>query len=176
MKIAVIGAGFVGEATGRGFAKHKNEVTFVDIDPEKVAALRTEGFRAELADDYTAITTDVTMFCVPTPTVAKQIQLKIIRDAVVDFAKRLKDHDKYHVAVIRSTVPPQTTRDKVLPLIEGISGKKAGKDFGLVMQPEYLREASAKSDFARPWFVLIGQYDKKSGDQIEKLYKPSTRR
>lgn len=172
MNIAIVGAGFVGEATGRGFAKHKNKVTFVDVDPNKVAALRAEGFDAQMADEYKTISTDVTMFCVPTPTVAKHIQLNILRDAVVDFAQRLKNHKKYHVAVIRSTVPPHTTRDKVLSLIESVSGKKAGKDFGLVMQPEYLREASASSDFERPWFVLIGQYDKKSGDQIEKLYKP----
>jgi nucleotide sugar dehydrogenase len=76
------------------------------------------------------------------------------------------------VLVIRSTVPPLTTRDKVLPLVEKVSGKKAGKDFGLVMQPEYLRENTAKSDFERPWFVLIGELDKKSGAVIEKIYKP----
>jgi len=172
VKVAVIGAGFVGEATGRGIAKHKNKVTFVDIDAKKVMLLRAEGFNAFMAHEYTEINTDVTMFCVPTPTVARHVQLSIIRDAVAEFAKRLKKHDKYHVVVIRSTVPPHTTRDKILPLIESVSGKKVGKDFGLVMQPEYLREASASSDFERPWFILIGQYDKRSGDQIEKLYKP----
>jgi UDPglucose 6-dehydrogenase len=172
VKIAVVGAGFVGEATGRGFAKHKNEVTFIDVDSKKVLSLRDAGFDAHLAQDYTSITTDVTMFCVPTPTVAKHIQLNILKDAVADFATRLKDHKKYHVAVVRSTVPPHTTRDRILPLIEKISGKKAGKDFGLVMQPEYLREVTAKSDFERPWFVLIGEYDKKSGELLEKLYKP----
>lgn len=172
MKIAIIGSGFVGEATGRGFARHKNEVTFIDVDPKRVETLKEAGFEAHLAKDYTSITTDVTMFCVPTPTKAKRIQLKIMRDAVADFAKRLENHNKYHTVVIRSTVPPNTTREKILPLIEGISGKKAGKDFGLVMQPEYLREVSASADFERPWFILIGQYDKKSGDQIEKLYKP----
>jgi UDPglucose 6-dehydrogenase len=172
VKIAVIGAGFVGEATGRGFAKHKNKVTFVDIDPNKISSLKSEGFDARLVEDYKTINTDVTMFCVPTPTSAKHIQLKILRDAVLAFSERLKKHKKYHVAVIRSTVPPHTTREKILPLIEKVSGKKVGKDFGLVMQPEYLREESAASDFERPWLVLIGEYDKKSGDQIEKLYKP----
>jgi UDPglucose 6-dehydrogenase len=172
LKVAVIGAGFVGEATGRGFAKHKNEVTFVDIDSQKVTALRNGGLDAQLAAEYTSITTDVTMFCVPTPTVAKHIKLNILEEAVMDFALRLKTHSKYHVAVIRSTVPPHTTRDRLLPIIEKVSGKKAGKDFGLVMQPEYLREVTAQSDFERPWFVLIGEFDKKSGEVIEKLYKP----
>lgn len=172
MKVAVVGSGFVGEATGRGFAKHKNDVTFIDVDPEKVFALRGAGFNAELAEDYNEITTDVTMFCVPTPTKAKHIKLDILKDACTSFGSRLKSHDKYHVIVIRSTVPPHTTRDKVIPLIEKISGKKAGKDFGVVMQPEYLREETANQDFERPWFILIGELDTDSGKVIDKLYQP----
>jgi UDPglucose 6-dehydrogenase len=171
MNIAVVGSGFVGEATGRGLAKHKNEVTFVDVIPERVEQLRAAGLNAVLSDDYTEITTDVTMFCVPTPTKGGEIQLEYLRLAIKAFAERLKTHNKYHVAVVRSTVPPKTTREIVLPLIEKISGKKAGKDFGLCMQPEYLREKTAKEDFARPWFILIGQLDEKSGDVLDKLYR-----
>lgn len=171
MKIAVVGSGFVGEATGRGLAKHNNEIIFVDVVPERVEQLKADGLNAVLADDYKEITTDVTMFCVPTPTKGREIQLNYLKDAVEAFAKRLKNHEKYHVAVVRSTVPPKTTRELVLPLIEKVSGKKAGRDFGLCMQPEYLREATAKQDFARPWFILIGQLDEKSGDVLEKIYR-----
>jgi len=172
LKIAVIGAGFVGQATGRGMAKHGNEVTFVDVDSQKVNALREEGFNAELAGNYKKIDTDVTMFCVPTPTRAKHIQLNILAEAARDFAQRLAGHKDYHVIVIRSTVPPETTRKRIIPLIEKASSKKAGKDFGVVMQPEYLREATANQDFERPWFVLIGELDERSGKTIEKLYRP----
>jgi UDPglucose 6-dehydrogenase len=171
MKIAVVGSGFVGQATGKGLKKHGNEVTFVDVDQEKVKKLQEEGFQANLADEYKDITTDVTMFCVPTPTKGDSIQLNYLEGAVEAFAKRLKNHDKYHVAVIRSTVPPKTTRDVVLPLIENVSGKKAGKDFGLCMQPEYLREVTANEDFERPWFVLIGEFDERSGSTVEKIYR-----
>lgn len=171
MKVAVIGSGFVGQATGLGLKKHGNDVVFVDVDAEKVKTLKADGFEAYLADDYKKITTDITMFCVPTPTKGGEMSLNFLKLAVKEFAARLKDHDDYHVAVIRSTVPPKTTRDVVLPLIEKVSGKKVGKDFGLVMQPEYLREITANADFERPWFVLIGQYDDKSGDTIEKLYR-----
>jgi UDPglucose 6-dehydrogenase len=171
MKIAVIGSGFVGEATGRGLAKHKNEVVFVDVSPERVQKLKSDGLNAVLADDYDTITTDLTMFCVPTPTVGKSIQLDYLKAAIGSFAKRLRNHKKYHVVVIRSTVPPKTTREFVLPYIERISGKKAGKDFGLCMQPEYLREKTANEDFARPWFILIGQLDDKSGDVLDKIYR-----
>lgn len=170
MKLAVVGSGFVGKATGKGLSKHGNEVTFIDVVPEKVEELRSEGFSAYTPSNYPKITTDVTMFCVPTPTKGAQIQLDHLIDSVTDFAKRLKNHKKYHLAVVRSTVPPTTTRDIVLPLIEEKSGKKAGKDFGLAMQPEYLREKTAEQDFARPWFILIGQLDKKSGNLLEKIY------
>jgi UDPglucose 6-dehydrogenase len=172
MKIAVIGSGFVGQATGKGIGKHGNDITFVDVMPEKVSELKKLGFKAFLPKDYTEITTDVTMFCVPTPTQGGEIQLDYLKQAVTEFATRLKNHTEYHTAVIRSTVPPKTTREVVLPLIEEISGKKVGEDFGLCMQPEYLREVTAEQDFARPWFILIGQYDQKSGDILEKIYRP----
>lgn len=172
MKIAVVGAGFVGSATGKGLAKHKNHIVFVEPDKSKVAALKAENYEAYDPKDYPSITTDVTMFCVPTPTKNKNIQLDYLKQAVTSFAERLKNHKDYHVAVIRSTVPPSTTRDIVLPIIEKVSGKKAGKDFGLAMQPEYLREVTAEEDYARPWFVLIGALDAKTAGVIEKIYKP----
>lgn len=170
MKIAVVGSGFVGYATGKGLGKHGNDITFVDVQKEKVDSLREGGHVALLADECEDVTTDVTMFCVPTPTEGAEINLDILKKAVRQFAERLKKHNRYHVAVIRSTVPPTTTRKVVLPLIEEISGKTAGIDFGLVMQPEYLREVTADQDFARPWFILIGELDKRSGDVIEKIY------
>jgi len=171
MKIAVVGSGFVGSATGKGLSKHGNKITFIDVVPEKLAQLREEGFEAFSPEEYPAITTDVTMFCVPTPTQGDKIQMTYIKAAVEQFAERLKNHNGYHVAVIRSTVPPKTTRKFVLPLIEKVSGKKAGKDFGLCMQPEYLREVTAEQDYARPWFQLIGEYDERSGDVLEKILR-----
>jgi UDPglucose 6-dehydrogenase len=171
MKIAVIGSGFVGQATGKGLKKHGHDIVFVDVDETKVDQLDKEGFPAFLANEYTKMTTEATMFCVPTPTEGSSIKLDFLEKAVTQFAERLKDHNEYHVVVIRSTVPPGTTREVVVPIIEKISGKTAGVDFGVCMQPEYLREKSANEDFERPWFVLIGQLDDRSGDVVEKIYR-----
>ncbi|MBC7869129.1 UDP-glucose/GDP-mannose dehydrogenase family protein [Candidatus Saccharibacteria bacterium] len=171
MKITIVGSGFVGQASGKGLTRHNHQVTFLDVIPETVAELQAKGFTAYLPQDYKKLTTDITMFCVPTPTQGDKIQLQHLVTAVSQFAKRLKGHKDYHVAVVRSTVPPTTTRKILLPIIENISGKKVGQDFGLVMQPEYLREASAEQDFARPWFILIGEYDKRSGNILEKIYR-----
>ncbi len=171
MRIAIVGAGFVGQATGKGFAKHKHHVTFVDINHQKLEQLRTEGFTAHHAGDYTKIDGDITMVCVPTPTDKGAIQLDYLKDAVSAFGQRLATHKKYHTVVIRSTLPPKTTREILLPIIEEHSGKKVGQDFGLAMQPEYLREATANADFERPWVILIGAYDKRSGDVVSNLYR-----
>jgi UDPglucose 6-dehydrogenase len=171
MKIAVVGSGFVGRATGEGLRKHGHEVTFLEVDERKIQAAKKAGFDAFTPEEYPTITTDMTMFCVPTPTKGSNIQLTYLRRAAMDFAERLKTHNKYHVVVVRSTVPPKTTRESVGRLIEEVSGKKIGDDFGLCMQPEYLREVTANEDYERPWFVLIGEYDTRSGNILEKVYK-----
>jgi len=171
MKINIVGSGFVGAATGKGMVNHGHRVTFLDVDHNIVAMLDGEGYDARLAGDYHALTGEVTMFCVPTPPVNGEIRLDALRAAVESFAELLHSHDDYHVVVVRSTVPPKTTRQIVLPLIEKVSGKTVGIDFGLVMQPEYLREATAEQDFARPWLITIGEFDKKSGDVVSKAYR-----
>ena len=109
------------------------------------------------------------MISVPTPTVDGRIQLDHLAKAVTLFGERLRSFRGYHVLVIRSTVPPRTTRDLVIPIVEEISGKTAGRDFGVVMQPEYLREATAEQDFARPWLITIGELDAKSGDVVHRV-------
>lgn len=170
-KIAVVGGGFVGAATGKGLSRQGHDVTFLDVDPDKIRALRAQRLSALEPRDYRILHTEMTMFCVPTPTAGGRIQLDCLRTAVEHFAVLLRLHRKYHTVVIRSTVPPGTTRKLVLPTIERLSGKKAGRDFGLVMQPEYLREVSAEQDFARPWFITIGEFDKRSGDVVSGVYR-----
>jgi UDPglucose 6-dehydrogenase len=78
---------------------------------------------------------------------------------------------KYHLVVVKSTVPPGTTEELVIKNIEKYSGKKIGKDFGACMNPEYLREYAAYEDSLNPWLIVIGEYDEKSGKTLEEAYK-----
>lgn len=172
LKIVIVGAGFVGQATGKGLARHGHAVTFLDTDRIRVAGMRAQGFPALPPEEASAVEADVTMFCVPTPTVKGQCRLDAVYRATESFAERLRGSRGYHVAVIRSTVPPTTTRKLLIPLIESVSGKVAGRDFGVVMQPEFLREVHAEQDFARPWFILIGELDERSGDVVSGIYRP----
>src|SRR3990167_6752637 len=71
----------------------------------------------------------------------------------------------------KSTVSPGTTEGLILENLENNSGKKVGTDFGLAMAPEYLREETAFEDAIKPWLIVIGQYDKRSGDLVEKSFK-----
>ena len=82
----------------------------------------------------------------------------------------IANFQSYHVVALRSTVPPGTTRNVLLPIIEKYSKKKCGVDFGLVMNPEFLREGAAVSDFKEPSYTIIGCFDQQSGSYFEKLY------
>ena len=109
--------------------------------------------------------------------------ISYIKSAIINHGKWLGDRKKkrkgkdfgpsnarYHVAVIRSTVLPSTTRNVLLPLLESHSGMKVGSDFGLCVQPEFLRTASSEQDSLSPRATIIGEFDKDSGDTLERLY------
>src|ERR671911_772696 len=185
--IIIIGAGIVGASTGKGLSKKGYDVVFVDKNPAVVRNLKNQGYRAYLPEDLTShdICARTSMFCVDTPLrdqsgdKHKGVDLGNIISAVTTHAEWLRDSkinshnngDKfYHLIVIRSSVLPGTTRGLLLPLIEKHSGLKVGEDFGLCMQPEFLRTVSAEEDFLNPRATVIGQYDNQSGDSLEKIY------
>lgn len=171
-KVCIVGPGVVGQATGKAFIAKGVEVAFLGGNPEKTKKLREEGFEAygrdELMDDNYDF--DITMFTVPTPTENGEVNLEPMKAAARDLGKRIKNLDKYHVVVVKSTVPPGTTEEIVIPLVEEYSGKKLGRDFGACMNPEYLREETALEDTINTWLVVIGEHDKKSGDLLESAY------
>lgn len=173
LKIAIVGPGIVGKATGKAFISKGFSVGFVGRSNEQINTLRSEGYIAHsrtdlMQGDYDY---DITMLTVPTPTNNGKINLDAMELASIDLGKRLKNTKKYHVAVVKSTCPPGTTENLVIKTLEEYSGKKVGKDFGVCMNPEYLREISAYEDSVNPWAVVIGEYDKKSGDLLMEAYE-----
>jgi UDPglucose 6-dehydrogenase len=184
--IIVVGAGIVGTSTGKGLVKKGYNVLFVDKNPDIIRNLEGEGYRACQPDDLSGFYTDAraSMFCVDTP-LGERIEnnfggldLGNTMSAVSTHAKWLGKNRQssingekyYHLIVIRSTVPPGTTRGLLLPLIERYSGLKVGEDLGLCMHPEFLRTVSAEEDYLNPRVTVIGQYDSKSGDFLENIY------
>lgn len=190
MKISVIGAGYVGIVTGIGFAELGNEVIFVDIDGKKVNTINSgkapifeKGLdelmqenrnKYKATKDYNSIAdTDITFICVGTPSKEDgSIDLTFVKSAAAEIGKALKTKKGFHVVVVKSTVVPGTTENVVRPIIEKESCKEAFKDFGLAMNPEFLREGNAVHDFFNPDRIVIGVKDKKTKEMLETLYKP----
>lgn len=190
MNVAVIGVGYVGLCTGVGLALLGHKVVCVGRDHAKIEKISSgvptiyeEGLEQAMKDtksNFKATThmgfavqnSDVIFIAVGTP--SKQdgsIDLSQIEEASRQLGECLAKEKEYKVIVVKSTVLPETTETVVIPLVEKHSRKKAGKHFGVCMNPEFLREGTALDDFLNPDRVVIGQLDKKSGDAVETLYR-----
>lgn len=171
-KIAIIGSGFVGGQVGRGFTSLGHEVIFYDLVGKNFPRFTRDINRA-------IEKSQISFICVPTPTIENNIDLQYIKEAVKNLGAALALQQGYHVVVIKSTVVPTTTDNIVIPALEKYSGKKAG-EFGVCVNPEFLTEIECswtgdkryKRDFFAEDRIVIGEYDRKSGDVLEELYKP----
>jgi len=192
-KISVIGIGYVGLCTAVGFASKGYNVIASTHDAEKAAKINKgippfhEPSLQKLLEEtvqnghLTCLTnqtekavleTDLTFDAVGTPSRPDgSIDLQFIETSTREIGKALKQKSTYHVVIIKSTVVPGTTQDTVKPILEKESKKKCGSDFGLCMSPEFLRQGSAFKDTMHTDRIVIGEYDKKSGDALENLYK-----
>ncbi len=170
--ILVVGAGVVGQATGKGFAKHGHQITYVDVDTAKVNQLVAQGSLATTPSQVDWNAQDIIMLAVSTPTRQERIVLDHLKSAAQNIGLGLATTDKYITVVVRSTVPPTTTEKVLLPIIEAASGKIAGVDFGIAFNPEFLRQRTSEQDFDRPWITVIGASDRLTLDILNTLYTP----
>ncbi|HUQ26647.1 MAG TPA: nucleotide sugar dehydrogenase [Burkholderiales bacterium] len=191
MKICVLGLGYVGAVSAGLLAKEGHEVIGVDperakvdlinagrspiiekdlgeIIAEQVAAGR---LRASTTVEDAVRHTDLAIVCVGTPSQANGgIDLKYIRRVCEQIGTTLATHPGAPVVVMRSTMLPGTMRDVVIPTLEKFSGKKAGEEFGLCINPEFLREGTAVHDYYHPPKTVIGEVSRASGDVLANLY------
>ena len=189
MKLSIIGTGYVGLVTGACLAEMGHTVTCVDIDPQRVAMLnraeppifeeglgdllrKNVGKKLRATDDLAdaVLNSDLTLIAVGTPFDGKAIDLTAVLAASRQIGAVLKAKASYHVVVVKSTVVPGTTDRHVLPALEAASGKKAGADFGVGMNPEFLSEGEAVQDFMFPDRIVVGAIDERTADRIDELY------
>lgn len=191
MNISIIGTGYVGLSAAVGLAKMGHKVICYDTDNEKLDSVDggESPIYEPLIDKYlndvlsqgslstnrdlekTITETDVSFICVGTPSKDDgSINLDYIEKVSEQIGNVLRKKDSYHVVVVKSTVLPETTENVVLPRLEENSGKKTGDGFGLCMNPEFLREGCALEDFLKPDRIIIGEYDKRSGDVVSEIY------
>jgi GDP-mannose 6-dehydrogenase len=190
MKISIMGLGYVGAVSAGCLAEEGHEVIGVDPQQAKVDLInagRTPIIEKDIGEMiernvaagrlrattnvYDAIRhTDVSLICVGTPSKGNgHIDLTYVQRVCEQIGEALKDHHG-HTVVIRSTMLPGTMRNVVIPALETASGLKAGDDFGLCINPEFLREGTAVADYFAPPKTVIGEIDKASGDVLVKLY------
>jgi len=173
-KISIIGSGWVGTIIGRGFAEMGCEVIFYDVVDKDLP-----NFTKDI--NYAIENSDVSFICVPTPTASDGIDLSYIKEATKNTGIVLSKKRGYHVVVVKSTVVPGTTEEVVIPILEDYSGKSAREgEIGVCMNPEFLTEIESswinekhyKKDFFTEDRIVIGEYNKKSGDILAEVYKP----
>jgi len=170
--IVIVGSGVVGTATGKGLQAKGHRVVFCDVVPERVALLRAEGFTAIHADDLAGPEPEAYFIAVPTPTVDRGVDLSYVGSASEAVGRAIRSHRGWPLVVVRSTVPPGTTEDTVIPGLESASGRHAGKDFGVCTNPEFLRAATAMEDFENPKVIVIGALDDRSERALRGVYAP----
>ena len=171
-RMVIVGSGVVGQATGKGFAKKGHSVSYVDINPQTIARLRESGLSAMTAAEVDWNAVDTVMLAVSTPSVNGRIVLDYIESAAMDVGHGLARTDNYITVVVRSTVPPTTTERRITRILEQASGKRVGVDFGVAMNPEFLRAVSSEQDFARPWITVLGTSDRRTAEILDELYRP----
>ncbi len=170
-RLAIIGSGVVGLATGKGLAKSGHSIIFVDIDPEVLEQLKNNGYEVADISQLERVKYETSILCLPTPLRSDMFDLSYYEKALPYIGNKLLSCDNYHLVVIRSTVPPTTTERLIIPKLELLSRKKAGRDFGVCVNPEFLRQDSSDEDFLHPWLILIGSLDQRSRDALLELYR-----
>lgn len=186
---SVIGLGKLGASMVAGIANRGFEVIGVDVNPQSVAAVNAghapvqetnldemitaNRARIQATLDYrgAVLNSDVTFVVVPTPSGPNgAFMLRYGLAAFREIGKALAEKSGYHLVVMTSTVLPGSTRYGLIPALEATSGKQCGRDFGVCYSPEFIALGSVIHDFLNPDFLLVGEFDRRSGDRLEQTY------
>lgn len=191
MRISVFGLGYVGCVSSACFSDAGHDLIGVDTNALKVQmindgrspvvepgvedlisrAVKEQRLRATTDATDAVQNTDVSLVCVGTPGQANgSLNLSYVKGACKQIGTALEGKRRFHVIAIRSTMLPGTIEETVVPTLEVYSGKKNGRDFGVAINPEFLREGSAIADFRHPPFTLIGADDDESAGMLQRLY------
>lgn len=190
--ISVVGLGYVGAVSTACLSSLGHTVIGVDLDPTKIQAIGSgrspiheKDLEGLLADgvanglvsatdnlEQAVIDTDVTFVSVGTPTGADGgCDHSYIESAARSIGAGLKRKNDFHVVVMRCSIPPGVTMGFMAPIIEEVSGLKAGEDFGVCSNPEFLREGVAVEDFYAPPKTVIGASDARSANILCRIYE-----
>ncbi|MGB0013870.1 MAG: UDP-glucose/GDP-mannose dehydrogenase family protein [Candidatus Sulfotelmatobacter sp.] len=190
--ISVFGLGYVGTVTAACLAHKGHNVIGVDLSPGKVEAMQSgrspivepnvsdlisqshaaKHLHATSDSAYAVVNSDISFLCVGTPSLRNgKLDLGHIEPVCRDIGQVLKKKNGFHLVVLRSTVLPGTAETIVVPALEKSSGKKLGEDFGVCVNPEFMREGTAVADFLEPAMTVIGAADSKHSGILREVYE-----
>jgi UDPglucose 6-dehydrogenase/GDP-mannose 6-dehydrogenase len=194
MRISIVGAGYVGLVTGVCLAEKGHDVICVETDAGKVARINRgeppiheaglselltrhagDRFRATGSMAEAVAESDITFIAVGTPFDGRTIDLTWVATASEEIGAQLVAKPTRHTVVVKSTVVPGTTMGTVRERLEAASGKRAGTDFGLGANPEFLTEGQAVDDFMQPDRIVIGGIDEATLATLAEVYRPFAR-
>jgi GDP-mannose 6-dehydrogenase len=191
MRISIFGMGYVGAVCAGCLANRGHGVIGVDISDVKVDLINAgrspivepgldELLRNGVAAGRIRATTntaeaihdsDLSMICVGTPSLRNgDLDLHFVENVAAEIGAALRDKADWHTVVVRSTVLPGTVKNRIIPALESASGKRAGVDFGVAVNPEFLRESTAIADYDAPPMTVIGEFDARSGEELAAIY------
>jgi GDP-mannose 6-dehydrogenase len=189
--ISIFGLGYVGAVSLACLADNEHTVIGVDVNPLKVNMIKegrspiieaglnelmmngvqTGRIRAVTEAREAVLRSEISIICVGTPSNANgSLDLSYVRRVSEQIGEALAEKQDYHIVILRSTVLPGTTEDVVIPILEQTSGKRAGPDFGICFNPEFLREGTSIKDFYNPPFTIIGSEDEGAARAVMQLY------
>ena len=189
--VSIFGLGYVGTVTAACLAHKGNRVTGVDLSAAKVQAMdsgRSPIVEPAVADligesqkacrlhattdsQKAVLETEISFLCVGTPSMRNgKLDLGHIDPVCEEIGQALRKKDSFHLIVLRSTVLPGTAETIVVPTLEKASGKKMGKDFGVCVNPEFMREGTAVADFLEPSITIIGAAEPDHSRILRELY------
>jgi UDPglucose 6-dehydrogenase len=170
-RIAILGSGVVGTATGKGFHRLGHDVTFYDISKRKLFLLKEEGFNIGSTVKDVIHDSNLSFVCINTPTITNNNGesqqdlsqlLSVLFDITNAFNSGAMKDGSHHLLVFRSTMLPGTMRNLVVDYMRRNCSLKLGKDYGICYNPEFLRQHYALQDFFHPDRVVIGQEEENS--------------
>jgi GDP-mannose 6-dehydrogenase len=192
MNLSIFGLGYVGAVSAGCLAADGHRVIGVDPNRTKVdlvnrgttpivekdigemiAAGVSAGRLHATVDVNEAVQgSEVSLICVGTPSQLNgNLDLSYVRRVCEQIGAALARKNSFHVVVARSTMLPGSMREVVIPTLEHASGKRAGVDFGVCINPEFLREGTAVYDYRHPPKTVIGESDTRAGDVLVRLYE-----
>jgi GDP-mannose 6-dehydrogenase len=192
MKVSIFGLGYVGSVSAACLADRGHEVVGVDVSPTKVELINKgqstvieeligeltqevseKGLLRATTDSAEAIAnTELSLICVGTPSAPNgSLSTEYLERAAEQIGEAIGKKAERHTVVFRSTMLPGTCERLLVPILEKYSGKRAGVDFGVAVNPEYLRESTSVWDFRNPPKTVVGQSDDITGDVVLSLYE-----